>query len=56
MLDGVGTELGAAGLIVLLGLLDELGQLLAAMLVFDCGGLGAERIDVGRAIGVRGHA
>ena len=56
MLHCVSTELRAAGLIVLLGLLDELRQLLAAMLVFYGSGLGAERIDVGRAIGVRRHA
>ena len=56
MLHVVGAELRAAGQVVHLGLLDELRQLLAAVLVLDRGGLVTERDDVGRAIGLRRHA
>lgn len=53
MLHVVGAELGAAGLIVLLGLRDEPRQLLTAVLVLHRGGLDAKRRDVGGAIGLR---
>jgi len=53
MLHVVGAELRAAGLVVLLGLLDEFRQLLAAVVVLDRGGLAAERGDVGGAVGLR---